>query len=387
MQVLPRFVSVEEDGTEHEFLADYFRDKSEALSMVFLKGYQWPFDSRKVMTGSSIIDLLVYRENVLKKRRVYLDFTKNPFGMTEIDYQALSFEAYEYLRKAGACFGTPIERLLKMNSPAVDLYRGKGVDITREYLEIALCAQHHNGGIAVDKWWQTCVPGLYAAGECAGTHGITRPGGSALNAGQVGSLRAALYLSSHPNRETDEETFTEVLAEAETRHTALGERISHNPDNVETQIAAAQRRMSDKGAAIRKSEAMAALLAETESLLKMLPETVGVKDAGSMYRYYTLRDLLITQSAVLTAMLDYAHTNADTRGSALCYHERGELREGLEDMFRFVTEKGNTRDKVQQIFLTENGFACSIRPVRPIPQDDDFFENVWRVYRENGNVY
>ncbi|MDP9696632.1 UNVERIFIED_ORG: hypothetical protein J2X79_004215 [Arthrobacter globiformis] len=27
------------------------------------------------------------------------------------------------------------------------------------------------------------------------------------------------------------------------------------------------------------------------------------------------------------------------------------------------------------------------RPRRPIPEDDDFFENVWRQFRENGNVY
>ena len=35
----------------------------------------------------------------------------------------------------------------------------------------------------------------------------------------------------------------------------------------------------------------------------------------------------------------------------------------------------------------QNG-ACEIswRPVRPIPEDDDFFENVWRSYRENGNI-
>ena len=168
---------------------------------------------------------------------------------------------------------------------------------------------------------------------------------------------------------------------------AIGEQIPSNSDNVEAQIAAARRRMSDKGAAIRKGEAMANLLHETEAILAALPETVGVKDAGSLYRYYTLRDLLITQTAVLTAMLDYGKTNVDTRGSSLCYHEDGDLREGLEEMFRFVTEKGTTRDTVQETFLTEQGFACSLRPVRPIPQDDDFFENVWRVYRENGNIY
>ena len=26
------------------------------------------------------------------------------------------------------------------------------------------------------------------------------------------------------------------------------------------------------------------------------------------------------------------------------------------------------------------------RPRRPIPEDDDFFENVWREFREHGNV-
>ena len=37
--------------------------------------------------------------------------------------------------------------------------------LEKEYLEIALCAQHNNGGIAVDLWWQTSVKGLFAAGE------------------------------------------------------------------------------------------------------------------------------------------------------------------------------------------------------------------------------
>ena len=125
----------------------------------------------------------------------YLEYTQNPFGLSEIDYSRLAEEVRTYLQKAEACFGTPIQRLEKMNAPAIELYRSKGLDITKEPLEIALCAQHNNGGIAVDLWWQTSIKGLFAAGECAGTHGISRPGGSALNAGQVGSLRAAQYPS------------------------------------------------------------------------------------------------------------------------------------------------------------------------------------------------
>ncbi len=373
MQVLPRFVSVDEEG-EHEFLSDYFEDPYEALSAVFLKGYQWPFDSKKVLEGSSVIDLLVYRECVLKNRRVYLDYTQNPFGLAEIDYRKLSPEAYEYLCKAEACFGTPIQRLEKMNTPAIELYRGKGLDITKEYLEIALCAQHHNGGIAVDLWWQTSVKGLFAAGECAGTHGVTRPGGSALNAGQVGSLRAAQYISAHGRPLVDERVFEKLLEEKKetATDTDLGAALEK-----------ARRRMSDTAAAIRNQgkmqETLDAVRAERRAL------TLPTKER--QFLYYKLRDTLVTQEAVLTAMIDYAKTVGDTRGSALCSDETGRLRDGLPELFRFNEEDGDSRQKVQVTAWNGEDFVCSWRPVRPIPADEDFFENIWRTYRENKNIY
>lgn len=386
MQVLPRFVSVDEKGNEYEFLADYFEDKYEALSMVFLKGYQWPFDSKKVLSGSSVIDLLVYRECVLKNRRVYLDFTKNPFGMDLIEYDKLSDEAFEYLSKAEATFGTPIERLSKMNTPAIELYKGKGLDITKEYLEIALCAQHNNGGIAVDMWWQTSVKGLFCAGECAGTHGITRPGGSALNAGQVGSLRAAQYISQNGNKLIEDDIFEKILSDTENKYDYNNKSFRDISDNIETYIRGAQRRMSDNAAAIRNADSMKDALYSTNLEIDSLPKC-GVADKSKLYLYYKLKDILYTQSAVLTAMIDYAETVGNTRGSSLYYDENGSLRNGLEEIFRFTDEKGNTRSKIQETILTENGFVSSWRDVRPIPQNDDFFENIWRQYRENGNIY
>ena len=199
-------------GDEREFLYDFFSDEGELLSKVFLKGYQWPFDVRKVADGSSVIDLLVYLEQK-KGRRVFLDFRTNPGG-GEIPFHKLTSEAYEYLDKAGACFGTPLERLLHMNAPAVDFYRERGVDLSSEMLEIALCAQHNNGGLSIDCWWQTNVTGLFAAGEAAASHGVYRPGGSALNAGQVGSTRAAQYIAARRTGAPDEDAFHRLLASA-----------------------------------------------------------------------------------------------------------------------------------------------------------------------------
>lgn len=327
MQVLPRFVSIDEQGNEHDFLREYYVNQYEGLSMVFLKGYQWPFDPKKAQNGSSVIDLLVHRERVEKNRRVYLDFTRNPF---DIDFSRLSEEARGYLEKAGATFGTPIERLAKMNAPAIELYRDKGVDLHAEYLEIALCAQHHNGGIAVDMWWQTSVPGLFAIGECAGTHGISRPGGSALNAGQVGGLRAAQYISQNPGQLTDETVFREIASCAE---------ISFDPKAPE-QIQKARRRMSDHAAAVRDPDAMKQMLQTT------MEEWKAAKDPR-------LADVLSVQAAVLSAMLQPA---PDPK-------------------------------TIQQVQLTAQGFAVTLRPVRPIPNEDAFFENVWRGYRQNKNIY
>lgn len=385
MQVLPRFVSVDEDGTEHEFLSDYFEDMYTALSTVFLKGYQWPFDSKKVLEGSSVIDLLVYKERVIKKRRVYLDFTKNPFSLNEIDFNKLSPEAFEYLSKAECLFGTPIDRLLKMNTPAVELYLSKGVDLTREYLEIALCAQHNNGGIAVDKWWQTSVSGLFAAGECAGTHGIARPGGSALNAGQVGSLRAAQYICAHPRKDGDFDTaYTNALK----RYTCESEKVLENAaESVDTLILNAQRKMSDCAAAIRNCESMEKYKSEIISLVANLSDKVSVKNKKDLYKFYKLRDILLVQWAVTESMLQFAREWDKTRGSALYYSEKGSLRDGLDEIFRFSGENGETKDYIQETEFNGKEMVCVNRKVRPIPDEGDFFENVWRSYRENKNIF
>ena len=197
-------------------------------------------------------------------------------------------------------------------------------------LPIALCAQHNNGGIAVDLWWQSSVKGLFAVGECAGTHGIARPGGSALNAGQVGSLRAAQYISEHPNELVDEKIFLKLVNAAE---------IKTSSDTAECKKMA-QRRMSDNAAAVRDIEKIKATLVTTLAALKSATDPF-------------VKDVLLTQGAVLTAMVQ---PNTDPK-------------------------------KVQEVQFINGEFKSSIRDVRPIPQDDAFFENVWRNYRENQNIY
>ena len=395
MQVLPRFVSVDPDGTEHEFLSDFYPNLGECLSKIFRKGYEWPFDSRRAQSGSSVIDLLVFRETKLYGRRVYLDFRKNPQGLDALPYDALDADARSYLESAGACFGTPIERLRHMNAPAIELYQSKGLDITTEMLEIALCAQHNNGGIDVDLWWQTGVKGLFAVGEAAGTHGVYRPGGSALNAGQVGSLRAALCIAHTRAGMPDERAAADFFAAAVSEMDAqlsFSRAILSDTDNTQALLDEHCGMMSACAAAIRNVDGMKVLLDKNIQLLANFTDVVRAKNAMGLSRAYRLQDTLLSQNAYLCAMIAFAERSGCSRGSAIYSAPDGTAAVGLENdadgLFRYKLDNGALDAVAQTVVLTADGTATADwRPVRPLPEGGGFFENVWRGYRENGNVY
>ena len=386
MQVLPRVFSTAADGSgEREFLMDFFTDAHDMLSKLFLKGYQWPFDVRKVADGSSIIDILVYLETC-KGRKVYLDYRTNPAD-GEFSYDDLLPEAHEYLTRAGACFGTPIERLAHMNQPAIDFYRDKGVDLYTQPLEIALCAQHNNGGIGIDCWWQTDVKGLFAVGEAAASHGVYRPGGTALNAGQVGSTRAAQYIAARCRGDASA-GFDAAASAALAEMAALADACRADTGNVRALWQHAAEEMSRCGAAIRDPAQIRAYGKQVEAQLAGFAQTVKAGSRTELAMVYRLRDMLLSQHAYLTAMADYTAHGGKSRGSALYTDLTGGIKPftQLPDTFTFALDEAEA-PLIQELWLENNTCRTAWRAPRPIPEDDDFFENVWRSYRETGNIY
>lgn len=386
MQVLPRVYSAAADGSdEREFLMDFFTDAHDMLSKLFLKGYQWPFDVRKVAGGSSIIDILVYLETC-KGRKVYLDYRTNPAD-GEFSYDDLLPEAHEYLTRAGACFGTPIERLAHMNQPAIDFYRDKGVDLYTQPLEIALCAQHNNGGIGIDCWWQTDVKGLFAVGEAAASHGVYRPGGTALNAGQVGSTRAAQYIAARCQGDASA-GFDAAASAALTEMAALADACRADTGNVRALWQHAAEEMSRCGAAIRDPAQIRAYGKQVEAQLAGFAKTVKAGSRTELAMVYRLRDMLLSQHAYLTAMADYTAHGGKSRGSALYTDLTGGIKPftQLPDTFTFALDEAEA-PLIQELWFEDGTCRISWRAPRPIPEDDDFFENVWRSYRETGNIY
>ena len=370
-QVLPRYISVDREGTEREFLNEFFASPTDLLGSVFRKGYQWPFDVRKLQ-GSSFLDLLVYRESVVLGRKVYLDFTREPSALTG-GFGVLDEEAYTYLKNSNALVPLPIERLRRMNPGAIDLYADHGIDIAREPLEIAVCAQHNNGGIRVDEHWQTTIPGLYAVGEAAGTLGVFRPGGTALNSCQVGGMRAAQHIAEQGDRMPSahfEAQAREALSWAE----GLAEATRGERSTLGEQESRCRERMSRDFGFLRDLETMEQSLADLAVDVASFEENNRWEKSTELPRLFKNYDSLLMAQAVAGAMI-YTAKAYGSRGSSFVlrggnFMDREPIPEGEEGRGRVVV----LRKRGEDIALTSE-------PVKPIPDRELWFETVWKEHQ------
>ncbi len=385
MQVIPRFISTEADGVSdpREFMPEYFGSVGEMNVMVFLKGYQWPFDARKVSGGSSIVDILVYIETVLKGRRVFLDFRENPDGFS---FDALSDEARTYLTRSEALLETPIARLQKMNPGAIQLYLDHGIDLTREPLEIAVCAQHNNGGLAGNLWWESVnVKHLFPLGEVNGSHGLYRPGGTALNSGQVGGFRAAEYIANRYQGWTlDEAAVMPVIERAVDDLLALlsatGPALDWQVERLEFQS-----RMSRVGAHIRSLKELRKAVPEAWAQYRRVAQSV---DPTNLTESLRNRQLCFAHAVYLEALRFALESGVGSRGSAIVVDPEGVvIHDKLDDTWRIIPEDTMFRDMVLETSASADGAATSEWVVRrPLPKPDSWFETAWAKFRD-GEIY
>jgi succinate dehydrogenase/fumarate reductase flavoprotein subunit len=386
--VIPCYVSTDEDGDDpREFLDGYFPDSQRLFDAIFLKGYQWPFDSRKIENyGSSLIDLLVYQEIHQKNRRVFLDYRSNPAAL-QADFSNLGSESYTYLKNSGTLQSTPIERLAHLNQPAIDLYKNNGIDLTTDLLEIAVCAQHNNGGLAVNCWWETNVSHFFAVGEAAGTHGIYRPGGSALNSGQVGSTRAALYIARRytdkpmPKADFLQLSAPQIAPKLELLHTFLGNRMGIFPFQIRYGLGTF---MSKYAAHIRHPEDIRKVKEYSLQQLQVRVKETVLSRSEELIEAFENVDLLIAEYVYACAMENYISVGGGSRGSCIIPAENGIC--PVFDILKFTPDNGSLSSKIQEVHYTPQGCEFNWEDVRPIPQHDEPFETVWKQYRADEGV-
>lgn len=358
-QVMPAYYSVDEDGNKYEFLPDVFNSDIIACNNIFLKGYQWPFDSKKI-DNSSLIDLAV-SEEIKKGRRVFIDFRRNPKGY---DFNLLSDEVKKYLTASKSASGeTPIERLKNLNQKSINFYKDNGIDLEKEPLEISVCAQHMNGGVDVDCNWQTSVERLFAVGETAGTFGMYRPGGSALNSTQVGGLRIAEYISAnYKSLDNDENIFiNEINVQKEYISRCLSESSALQIDF--------SKDMSDYAAHCRIDEKISILYKKLLKQAELCYYKISKDNYNEVRKLYKYKDNITFQLCLCKAMLD-ALPIVGSRGGAV-YYKNG----------RLIEENIEYRKKA---VVTING-ETSFVDLRPAPDLEYNFEQEWLKYCKRKN--
>jgi succinate dehydrogenase/fumarate reductase flavoprotein subunit len=278
-----------------------------------------------------------------------------------------------------------------MNRPAIDLYRHHGIDLAHDWLEIAVCAQHNNGGLRGNIWWESNVAGLFPVGEVNGSHGVRRPGGASLNAGQVGGLRAAMYIAARrTSSPPDDEVFASACRDAIARTLSVARRALDNhepdrrdPDAIRLEI---QRRMSRAGAHIRDSAVTRTATVEAWALVADLEHVSWAAGPSALPEVFRNLDLGIAHAVYLDAIAEYLERGGQSRGSYLVVNPGGDPAITTDDgCYRFVLESpGSFVDQhVLEIALAGDHATRHVWvPVRPIPQTDTWYETVWKAFRD-----
>ena len=381
MQVLPRFISTDADGNdEKEFLREYFDSPEDMYNAIFLKGYQWPFAVPN-LKGSSLVDIFCYIEKIERGRRIFLDYRTDP---SDFNFEKLNDETKTYLVNSNAIADTPFKRLQILNNPAIELYRRYQIDIEKEPLEIAVSAQHNNGGLAGNIYYEsTNLKHLFPIGEVNGSHGVTRPGGSALNAGQVGAFRAAEFISNAYTEETFTDENFQKIAEKELAVFSSLQQVTAN-SNYKVERAEFQHRMSEAGAFIRSTEKIEkALDGAYKQLDRLFADGLGGLTPKELTETLRNRQLCIAHIFYLEAIMmqiDYI----GSRGGALVLSSDGEkIHPKLSDQWRIKPENPDYRKLIMTCNYGQNGFVeINWETCREIPQTDGWFENIWKEFRD-----
>ncbi|OLP57872.1 oxidoreductase [Xaviernesmea oryzae] len=394
VQAIPHIYSVDSAGVEHHFLGEIYRSTQEMASNIFRKGYQWPFHSERMLDfGSSLVDLAIVRESAAG-RRVFMDFNRNPLavpGDLPFSLDRLDEDVKTYLGKAGAKQALPIERLAHMNPLAIELYRRYKVDIARSPLEFAVNNQHMNGGVMVDIWGRSSLAGCYAVGEAAGTHGVTRPGGAALNAGQVFGTRVAEHIDASGLARQAPHRGPSAAADQ-----AIKDSLTLlQPDgglDVRSVRHAVQARMSDEAGLICFPDRVSAALREARQLNAEIREKgLAFERAAEIGRVLQWRQMALASEAVLAALDHFIRQGGGSRGARAICDPLGDClpqaRSGPLENFRFRKEQDAHRQ--EQIVLHYDGdiFSITTRPNRRFDEAaKSFFERDWPAWL-TGEIY
>src|SRR5262249_5383261 len=148
--------------------------------------------------------------------------------------------------------------------PGIDRLAGNGIDLTRLPVGVAPIAHSHMGGLRVETAMQTCVAGLYAAGEAVGgANGANRLSGNAITEALAFGRRAGSHAAAHAARSAH--GWTDRAAEP-TLARVRSEAAAASPITPPQAIIELQALMADDVGPLRSAEKLKRALARIAAL-------------------------------------------------------------------------------------------------------------------------
>lgn len=206
------------------------------------------------------------------------------------------------------------DKILEIIPDVYEQYKNTGVDISKEPMEIYPSMHHMMGGIKINEWGETIIPGLYAAGEVAGgVHGANRLGGNSIAEGQVFGRRAGIAAAKFSKKIKYSALPKEQIKKEQVRiFSFINRKIGVIPHVVEDKL---KQVMWDKVGIFRDEKR---LLEAKKAIAKLKLEAKKMKTRTSLKeRNRDLQDCLEIENMLVTAesVVDAAILRKESRGA------------------------------------------------------------------------
>ncbi|HWH78644.1 MAG TPA: FAD-binding protein, partial [Candidatus Binatus sp.] len=200
----------------------------------------------------------------------------------------------------------PDSQLRGAFGPVVDRLLANGIDLTKTPVEVGPMAHYHMGGIRVDANMQTCVEGLYAAGEAVGgANGANRLSGNAITEAFVFGERAGCRAGEKVKR-AESNWHNAVARDSVQRFDELRNirsTVTTTPIAVQAEL---QKLMWEKAGPFRAGDNLSVVLDRIDRMKYGLPLLkIGAVDRFNLdlHDWFELRAMLTTAEAVVKSAL------------------------------------------------------------------------------------
>lgn len=237
----------------------------------------------------------------------------SPHGGAYLDFRHISE------KRLRAAFGPVIDRLLL-----------NGIDLTKTPVEVGPMAHYHMGGVRVNSHMETCIHGLYAAGEAVGgANGANRLSGNAITEAFVFGERAGSS-AAEAGKQTHSDWKSELTAAALERVKALKNRRSKGGISPVVLQAELQNLMWEKAGPFRTGEKLTAALARIQQMQRDDLPNASVTDEASynldLQDWFELRAMLATAETLVGSAL----ARNESRGA----HQREDFPDANESLLK-----------------------------------------------------